>query len=74
MADVRKWESKEIGVTIEVDYRKCTGAEQCVNICPSGVYELVRGKTTCPNIDGCIQCCACQDACPSGAIKRNSCQ
>lgn len=74
MADMRKYESKKIGVTIEVDYDKCTGVGQCVNVCPSNVYELVKGKTTCPNIDDCIQCCACQEACPTGAIKHHSCQ
>ncbi len=74
MADMRKWESKKIGVTIEVDYDKCTGIGQCVAVCPSSVYEIVNGKTTCPNIDDCIQCCACQEACPVGAIKHHSCQ
>jgi NAD-dependent dihydropyrimidine dehydrogenase PreA subunit len=74
MADMRKWESKKLGVTIEVDYHKCTGVGQCVTVCPSNVYEIVDGKTTCPNIDDCIQCCACQEACPTGAIKHHSCQ
>ncbi len=74
VADMRKWESKKLGVVIEVDYHKCSGIGQCVAVCPSGVYEIVNGKTTCPNIDECIQCCACQEACPVGAIKHHSCQ
>lgn len=74
MANTKRWESKELGVVIEVDYDKCSGIGQCVAVCPSGVYELVQGKTTAPNIDGCIQCCACQEACPVVAIKHSSCQ
>jgi len=74
LVDMRKWESKKLGVVIEVDYHKCTGIGQCVAVCPSGVYEIVNGKTTCPNIDECIQCCACQEACPVTAIKHHSCQ
>ena len=74
MVDTKKWESKKIGVVIEVDYEKCKGYGECVLACPSSVYELVNGKTTAPNIDDCIQCCACQDACPTKAIKHHSCQ
>jgi ferredoxin len=72
-ADVRKWKSKKIGVVIEVDYGKCQGIGKCVEVCPAGVYEIVDGKATAPNIDGCVQCCACQGACPVIAIKHHSC-
>ena len=74
MTDMKKWESKVMGVVIEVDYDKCKGAGECVTVCPAGVYELAKGKTVPVNIDGCIQCCACQDACPYVAIKHHSCQ
>jgi NAD-dependent dihydropyrimidine dehydrogenase PreA subunit len=74
VADIRKWESKKLGIVIEVDYDKCTGVGECVTVCPSNVYELVKGKTTAPNIDECIQCCACQESCPKLAIKHSSCQ
>jgi formate hydrogenlyase subunit 6/NADH:ubiquinone oxidoreductase subunit I len=26
-----------------------------------------------PNIDECIECCACQEACPTGALKHSGC-
>jgi len=30
MVDMRKWESKKIGVVIEVDYDPCSGIGRCV--------------------------------------------
>jgi NAD-dependent dihydropyrimidine dehydrogenase PreA subunit len=74
LAAVRKWKSESIGVVISVDYDRCEGIGKCVDVCPAGVYELVKGKTTAPNIDGCVQCCACVDACPKRAIKHSSCR
>jgi len=50
MPDIRKWESKKLGVAIEIDYEKCSGIGRCVEVCPSSVYEIVNGKTTCPNL------------------------
>ncbi len=70
---VKKWEGKENGVTIEVDYDKCVGAAECVEVCPVEVYELKDGKSTAPNIDECIECCACVEACPESAITHSSC-
>jgi NAD-dependent dihydropyrimidine dehydrogenase PreA subunit len=26
-----------------------------------------------PNIDECIECCACVEACPTGALKHSTC-
>lgn len=74
MADVRKWKSKKIGVVIEVDYGKCQGIGKCVEVCPASVYDVIDGKAVPQNIDSCVECCACQDACPKMAIKHHSCQ
>jgi len=73
MTDIRTWKSESLGITIEIDYDKCTGEGECVNVCPTGVYEIVNGKSTAPNIDQCIQCCACVAACPQAAIKHSTC-
>lgn len=74
MSNIGRWGSKKLGVVIEVDYDKCQGMGECVTVCPSGVCEIVKGKTTAPNIDGCVQCCACQETCPVVAIKHSSCK
>jgi NAD-dependent dihydropyrimidine dehydrogenase PreA subunit len=71
---IKKYESESLGVIIEIDYDKCIGAGECVMVCPSEVYELVDDKSTAPNIDDCIECCACVDACPTQAIKHSSCE
>lgn len=63
----------EAETTIKIDHDKCTGAGECVDICPVDVYEIVDGKSTAPKVEECIECCACIDACPNKAIEHNSC-
>jgi len=70
---VKKYESDALGITTEIDHDKCIGAGECVDVCPTEVFELVDGKATAPNIDECIECCACVEACPTQAIKHTSC-
>lgn len=61
-------------VTIKVDYEKCKGDGQCVESCPSDVYELQDGKSVPTGIDNCIECCTCVDVCPENAIIHSSCE
>ena len=63
----------EGGWTIEIDEDKCTGCGECVNICPSEVFEVVSDKSTCPKVDDCSECGVCVDTCPEKAIKHSSC-
>lgn len=70
---VKTWRSEEKNITIEIDYDKCKGLEECVAACPSEVFEMVNGKATAPNIDECVECCACVDSCPETAIKHSAC-
>lgn len=60
-------------ITIKIDLVKCTGVAECIDVCPSEVYELVDGKAVVVNIDECIECCSCVEACPQLAIEHSSC-
>lgn len=60
-------------VKITVDKDKCVGCGECVDVCPSEVFELVDGKSEPINADECVECCACVEACPEEAITHESC-
>ncbi len=68
-----EWKSEEYDFTITVDYDKCTGAGDCVDMCPVEIFEVVDGKAVVKNIDECTECCACVTACPNEAIAHSSC-
>lgn len=53
---------------VEIDLDLCTGAGECVDVCPEDVYEIVGGKVTVPNIGDCSECAACDGVCPNDAI------
>lgn len=63
----------DAGFTIDIDEDKCTGCGECVNICPSEVFEVVNEKSTCPKVNECSECCACVDTCPEKSIRHSSC-
>ena len=65
---MKVWKSDTLGLTIEIDYEKCKGHGNCVTECPAEVFDLEDDKATCPGIDDCIECCACVEACPEGAL------
>lgn len=71
MMVVKKYESKNI--TIEIDEDKCIKAEECINVCPVNVFDIIDDKSHATRVDDCIECCACVDACPTKAIKHSSC-
>ncbi len=70
MTDIKKWEDN--GNWVEVDLDLCVGAEECINVCPADVYDLVDGKVIAENIGECTQCMACEGVCPTSAILRHS--
>lgn len=53
----------------EVDFSKCKGHFDCVDVCPMDVFEKGDGKVIVKNPDACIGCKACEVNCPEGAIK-----
>jgi NAD-dependent dihydropyrimidine dehydrogenase PreA subunit len=69
--NVKEWSGGD--VTIKIDYDKCIGSSDCADGCPSSVYEVKDGKAVPVNIVECIQCCACVQACPEGAITHSAC-
>lgn len=53
---------------VEVDKDKCVGDEQCVEVCPVDVYEMVDGKADPVNADECLGCESCIEVCEEDAI------
>lgn len=51
-----------------VDLGKCKGAGQCAEVCPVNVIDIVDGKAAVARPDECIDCRACEAACPNAAI------
>lgn len=68
-----KKEFEDGDIKITVDYEKCTGAAECVTVCPVDIFEVKGGKAVCKNVGDCIECCACVTACPHDAIEHSSC-
>jgi len=60
-------------VEIIIDKDKCEGCGDCVDVCPSEVFEIVDEKSGAVRLDDCIECCACVEACPHGAIQHEAC-
>ena len=53
---------------IKVDVEKCTGCEECVNVCPVDVFEIKDEKSVPVNAEECIGCESCMEVCEQDAI------
>lgn len=54
---------------VTIDYDKCTGALECVDVCPSEVYdEGDDGKAVVARMEDCTGCDSCVASCPEEAI------
>lgn len=53
---------------VVVDKEKCTGCEECIEVCPVDVFELVDGKADPVNMDECLGCESCVEVCEEDAI------
>lgn len=56
-------------VTLELDADKCVGCLRCVEVCPHGVFVVEDGTARIVERDNCMECGACQNNCPSEAIR-----
>ncbi len=50
-----------------IDQAKCTGCEDCIEVCPPQCISLVDGKASI-NERFCEECSECFDECEEGAI------
>jgi NAD-dependent dihydropyrimidine dehydrogenase PreA subunit len=51
-----------------VDEDKCEGCGECVDVCPSEVFELEDDVSKVVNPDECLGCESCVEVCEPGAI------
>lgn len=74
------------GITLALDASRCTGCGRCVDVCPHGVFELIkseegscgcggktpRTKAVIAHRERCMECGACGKNCAVGAITAKS--
>lgn len=56
---------------IELEPERCSGAAECVQVCPRGVLAMDGGRrqVTITDPDACIRCAACIVQCPQDALR-----
>lgn len=56
-----------------IDYKKCTGALACYEVCPAEVFDIEEidrvKRAVVARPENCIECNQCVEACPEDAIK-----
>lgn len=57
-----------MGYNVTVDEDKCIGCKQCVDTCPTGVYEMNGDKSEPVNADECVGCESCVEVCEGHCI------
>ena len=51
-----------------VEEEKCVGCEECVDVCPTEVFEMENEKSVVAEPDECLGCESCVEVCEEGAI------
>ena len=57
-----------MGFEIALDREKCTGCEECLELCSSDVFEIQNGRAVPANAKECIGCENCVEVCEQNAI------
>lgn len=57
-----------MGFDVTVDKDKCEGCEECVDVCPVEVFEMIDDKSSPVNADECLGCESCVEVCEPNAI------
>ncbi|WP_102401739.1 mercury methylation ferredoxin HgcB [Haloimpatiens massiliensis] len=55
--------------SLKLNEEKCTGCKMCINVCPHEVFVMEDKKAVIIRKDSCMECGACAQNCPSGAIE-----
>lgn len=54
--------------TVNIDLDKCEGDRACIEACPRDVLKDLDGKVAVDDLEACILCRSCEEACDVGAI------
>ena len=57
-----------MGFDVTLYREKCTGCEECLELCSSGVFEMQNGRAVPVNAKECIGCESCIEVCEQHAI------
>ena len=55
--------------TLQLDTEKCVGCGMCEIVCPHAVFLIQEKKAEICDFNGCMECGACAQNCPAGAIR-----
>ncbi|MHC1605618.1 MAG: 4Fe-4S binding protein [Candidatus Methanofastidiosia archaeon] len=55
-------------INVIVDEEKCNGCGECIDSCPSEVFEMVNEKAKPVRIEDCTACMLCETQCEAEAI------
>ena len=58
-----------MGFDVTLDRDKCTGCEECLEVCSSEVFEIQNGRSVPVKAKDCIGCQSCVEICEQNAIK-----